>query len=120
MTVRPAIYVPFNQSPSKWMSLVVRTTQDERSLLPALAAALHEIDRGIAIYALMTMNQRINNSPSTYLHRAAAWLASGFASMALLLGVVGLYGVIAYSVSARGRSVYGWHWAHSAARYTRS
>jgi len=85
------------------ITVYVRTTADPNPLVSAIRSKLSELDSNIPIYAMRTTEVQINNSLSS--ERLIASLSAVFGLLATLLAVIGLYGVMAYTVAQRTREV---------------
>jgi ABC-type antimicrobial peptide transport system permease subunit len=84
-------------------TVYLRTTGDPNQIMSAVRSKVRDMDSNVPVYAMRTTEVQINNSLST--ERMIASLSAVFGFLATLLAVIGLYGVMAYTVAQRTREV---------------
>jgi predicted permease len=93
------VYVPYWAFTPWTLSFLVRSSQPSEVLIPEMRRAIWQIDPQVAIPTLKSMDDQVSDSVAT--DRFQAMVLSGFGTAALLLALLGVYGVLAYSVSLR-------------------
>lgn len=97
------VYFPRYQNDWKWGSLVLRTSTEPLNLAAPVIEQVKEMDPALAVGNLRTLEQRVSDSVAK--PRFNLWLMSVFALIALILAVVGVYGIASYAADQKTHEV---------------
>jgi putative ABC transport system permease protein len=99
----PEVYAPFAQVPTPAMSYIVRADGDPSRLTPQIRATAAELSPHVAIAAVRTLDDVVTTATRT--SGLLSWLSALFGTLAVTLAVIGIYGVMSYTVAQRQREL---------------
>ena len=99
------IYTANDQDPSTFLGYLVRTAGEPSAFIGAARAALQEMDPQLPLIQPQSLEEVAAQSPSVFLRRYPTYLIGCFAALAVILAIVGLYGLIAHMVLQRTREI---------------
>jgi len=101
----PYFYLPLAQHYSSHLALQIRTPLPPESLALQVEEQVHAVDPALAVSDVMTMERQIQGTNGFFLFNLGARTAAGIGMLALLLAVVGIYGVVSYGVNRRTHEI---------------